>query len=42
MWDTAFQVGDQDRGYAAAVGLIGTAGMLVVVLALFYLFRNRD
>ena len=42
MWDTAFQVGDQNRGYAAAVGWIGTLGMLVVVLWLFYLFRNRD
>jgi multiple sugar transport system permease protein len=42
MWDTAFQVGDQDRGYAAAVGWIGTLGMLVVVLWLFYVFRNRD
>ena len=29
MWDTAFQVGDQNRGYAAAIGWIGTIGMLV-------------
>jgi ABC-type sugar transport system permease subunit len=42
MWDTAFQVGDQHRGYAAAVGWIGTLGMLGVVLWLFYLFRNKD
>jgi multiple sugar transport system permease protein len=42
MWDTAFQVGDQNRGYAAAVGWLGTLGMLVVVLGLFYAFRNRD
>jgi len=42
MWDTAFQVGNQNRGYAAAVGWLGTLGMLVVVIWLFYLFRNRD
>jgi multiple sugar transport system permease protein len=42
MWDTAFQIGDQNRGYAAAIGWIGTIGMLAVVLWLFYLFRNRD
>jgi ABC-type sugar transport system permease subunit len=42
MWDTAFQVGDQNRGYAAAVGWLGTLGMLAVVIWLFYVFRNRD
>ena len=42
MWDTAFQVGDQNRGYAAAIGWIGTIGMLAVVLWLFYAFRNKD
>jgi len=42
MWDTAFQIGDQDRGYAAAIGWLGTVGMLAVVLGLFYAFRNRD
>jgi multiple sugar transport system permease protein len=42
MWDTAFQLGDQNRGYAAAIGWLGTLGMLGVVLWLFYLFRNRD
>jgi multiple sugar transport system permease protein len=42
MWDTAFQVGDQNRGYAAAVGWLGTLGMLAIVIWLFYLFRNRD
>ena len=42
MWDTAFQVGDQNRGYAASIGWIGTIGMLAVVLWLFYAFRNRD
>ena len=42
MWDTAFQLGDQNRGYAATIGWIGTLGMLAVVLWLFYVFRNRD
>jgi ABC-type sugar transport system permease subunit len=42
MWDTAFQVGDWNQGFAAAIGLIGTAVMLAVVLVLFYLFRSRD
>jgi multiple sugar transport system permease protein len=42
MWDNAFQVGDWNQGYAAAVGLIGTIGMLAVVLWLFYIFRSRD
>ena len=42
MWDTAFQLGDQNRGYAATIGWIGTIGMLGVVLWLFYVFRNKD
>lgn len=42
MWDTAFQVGDWNQGYAAAVGWIGTFAMLVVVGALFYVFRPKD
>jgi multiple sugar transport system permease protein len=42
MWDNAFQIGDWNQGFAAAVGLIGTLAMLVVVLWLFYLFRSRD
>jgi ABC-type sugar transport system permease subunit len=42
MWDNAFQVGDWNQGFAAAVGLIGTIGMLAVVLWLFYVFRSRD
>jgi ABC-type sugar transport system permease subunit len=42
MWDNAFQIGDWNQGFAAAVGLVGTAAMLVVVLWLFYLFRSRD
>jgi multiple sugar transport system permease protein len=42
MWDLAFQIGNWDQGYAAAVGLIGTVGMIVVVIALFWVFRPRD
>jgi ABC-type sugar transport system permease subunit len=42
MWDNAFQIGDWNQGFAAAVGLIGTVAMLAVVLWLFYLFRSRD
>jgi len=41
MWDTAFQ-GVQDRGYAAAIGWVGTIVMLLVVGLLFWLFRSRD
>jgi multiple sugar transport system permease protein len=42
MWDTAFQIGDWFQGYAAAVGWIGAAAMLVVVAGLFWAFRSRD
>lgn len=42
MWHTAFQLGDWRQGYAASVGWIGALSMLVVVAALFYIFRNRD
>jgi multiple sugar transport system permease protein len=42
MWDTAFQVGDWFQGYAAALGWIGAAAMLVVVACLFWAFRPRD
>jgi len=41
MWDTAFQ-GVQDRGYAAAIGWVGTIVMLIVVAILFWSFRSRD
>jgi len=41
MWDTAFQ-GAQDRGYAAAIGWVGTIVMLLVVGILFWAFRSRD
>ncbi len=42
MWDNAFQIGDWNQGFAAAVGWIGTLGMLGIVLCLFYMFRSRD
>jgi multiple sugar transport system permease protein len=42
MWDNAFQIGDWNQGFAAAVGWIGTVVMLAVVLLLFYIFRSRD
>jgi ABC-type sugar transport system permease subunit len=42
MWDLAFQLGDWNQAYAAAVGWIGTFSMLVVVALLFWLFRSRD
>ena len=42
MWHIAFQLGDWFQGYAAAIGWIGAAAMLVVVVGLFYIFRNQD
>jgi multiple sugar transport system permease protein len=42
MWDLAFQLGDWNQSYAAAVGWIGTLSMLIVVAFLFWLFRSRD
>ena len=42
MWDVAFQIGDWFQGYAAAIGWIGAAAMLVVVAGLFWVFRSRD
>src|SRR5438105_5796868 len=42
MWDEAFQLGDWFQGYAAAIGWIGAAAMLVVVGGLFWVFRSRD
>jgi multiple sugar transport system permease protein len=41
MWHTAF-TGNWLQGYAAAIGWIGAASMLIVVGILFYIFRNRD
>jgi multiple sugar transport system permease protein len=42
MWHLAFNLGDWFQGYAAAIGWIGAAAMLVVVGFLFYVFRDRD
>jgi multiple sugar transport system permease protein len=42
MWDMAFQIGDWFQGFAAAVGWIGAACMLIVVAGLFWVFRSRD
>lgn len=42
MWHLAFQIGDWFQGYAAAIGWIGAAAMLVIVIGMFYVFRNRD
>lgn len=42
MWETAFLTGNWRQGYAAAIGWIGALAMLVVVVAMFYIFRSRD
>jgi multiple sugar transport system permease protein len=42
MYHLAFQIGDWFQGYAASIGWIGAATMLLVVAVLFYIFRNQD
>ncbi len=42
MWHLGFQLGDWPQGYASAIGWLGAISMLVVVVALFYIFRNQD
>ena len=42
MWDLAFKIGGWLHGYAATIGWIGAAAMLVVVAFLFWLFRPQD
>jgi multiple sugar transport system permease protein len=42
MWHLAFQIGDWFQGYAAAIGWFGAIAMIIVVVALFYVFRSRD
>lgn len=42
MYQIAFKLGDWFQGYAAAIGWLGAMAMLCVVVALFYVFRNRD
>jgi multiple sugar transport system permease protein len=42
MWHLSFNLGDWFQGYAAAIGWIGAIAMLIVVVGLFWIFRNRD
>jgi ABC-type sugar transport system permease subunit len=42
MWHLSFNLGDWFQGYAAAIGWIGAIAMLIVVVGLFWVFRNRD
>jgi multiple sugar transport system permease protein len=42
MRQIAFDLGNWRQSYAATVGWIGTAVMLVVVVAMFRIFRSRD
>ena len=42
MWDVGFKLGDWRQSYAATIGWIGAACMLIVVGGLFWLFRSRD
>jgi multiple sugar transport system permease protein len=42
MWHLGFQLGDWLQGYASAIGWVGAMAMLVVVVFLFYIFRNKD
>ncbi len=42
MWHLAFGLGSWPQGYAAAIGWLGAAAMLIVVAILMYIFRNRD
>ena len=42
MWHLGFQLGTWFQGYAAAIGWLGAMAMLVVVVFLFYIFRNKD
>ncbi len=42
MWHLAFGLGNWPQGYAASIGWLGAAAMLIVVAMLFYVFRDRD
>lgn len=42
MWHLGFQLGDWFQGYAAAIGWLGAAAMLIIVAVLFYVFRDQD
>ena len=41
MYDQAFKLGTWRQGFAAAIGMIGAAAMMVVVAGLLYLFRRK-
>jgi ABC-type sugar transport system permease subunit len=42
MYHLSFALGTWFQGYAAAIGWLGAAAMLVVVAILFYIFRDQD
>jgi ABC-type sugar transport system permease subunit len=42
MYDQAFKLGMWRQGYAAAIGMIGAAAMMLVMLLLLRLFRAKD
>src|SRR5690606_2631498 len=39
MYDQAFQIGQWRQGFAAAIGMIGAMGMMIVVAGLLWIFR---
>jgi ABC-type sugar transport system permease subunit len=41
MYDQAFKLGTWRQGFAAAIGMIGAAAMMVVVAGLLYVFRRK-
>jgi multiple sugar transport system permease protein len=41
MYDQAFKLGTWRQGFAAAIGMIGAAAMMVVVAGLLYAFRRK-
>jgi len=42
MYDQAFKLGLWRQGFAAAIGMIGAVGMMVVMVILLRIFRSRD
>jgi multiple sugar transport system permease protein len=41
MYDQAFKLGLWRQGFAAAIGMIGAAAMMVVMVILIRIFRPR-
>lgn len=41
MYDQAFQIGQWRQGFAAAIGMIGAMGMMIVVAGLLWIFRPK-